>query len=87
MYEELEEVEYAPFQNLQCPKKAGRYKNPYIDNIRRRLWDFFLWKVGKYDHESFRALPPQGFHYPNPFKDVNETAPDRKSTRLNSSHT
>ncbi len=49
-----------------CPKKRGRYQNPYIEDSKRRLWDFFLWQVGQYDQENFRPLAPKDFSYPNP---------------------
>jgi N-acyl-phosphatidylethanolamine-hydrolysing phospholipase D len=75
MYDELEDGEHAPCHNLACPIESGRYKNPHVSNIRRRLWDFLLWQVGKYDHENFKTLPPQGFHYPNPRQSIDLSLP------------
>jgi N-acyl-phosphatidylethanolamine-hydrolysing phospholipase D len=75
MYEEFLEDEKTPSYHFSCPVQQGRYKNPYVDDIRRRIWDFLLWQLGKYDHESFRITPPRGFHYPNPQEDSAEALP------------
>lgn len=75
MRKNLLESKKTPSYHLSCPIKAGRYKNPHIENIRRRLWDFLLWQAGRYDHENFRTLPPRGFHYPNPVKEVDYSSP------------
>lgn len=58
-----------------CPKKRGRYQNPYIEDSKRRLWDFFLWQVGQYDQENFRPLAPKDFTYPNPMQQLDTTLP------------
>ncbi|HSX37488.1 MAG TPA: MBL fold metallo-hydrolase [Chlamydiales bacterium] len=42
----------------------GRYKNPLGGNSRRRLFDFFLWKLGLYDDPIPRLPPSKHFSYP-----------------------
>ena len=40
------------------------YKNPHLGDIRRTLWDVFLWKIGYYDDRPRREPPPPDFVYP-----------------------
>ncbi len=40
------------------------YQNPYIDNVKRRFWDFILWKIGYYRDGQSKRFPPQSFQYP-----------------------
>jgi len=75
MYDEIEEGNGVHCRNLPCPKEKGRYKNPHISDIKRRFWDFLLWQAGKYDHESFKTMPPVGFRYPNPKAPLQESVP------------
>ena len=66
MNEELDFTEKAIINHQPCPKKHGRYINPYITNTRRRWIDYLIWQSGKYDHENMRPMPPKDFLYPNP---------------------
>lgn len=43
-------------------KKA--FINSHIKNIRRSVWDFVLWKSGRYDDAELKGSPPSGFQYP-----------------------
>jgi N-acyl-phosphatidylethanolamine-hydrolysing phospholipase D len=50
-----------------CENMAkDRYINPYRENIRRSLWDVFLWRAGFYDDTHTLELAPQDFAYPMP---------------------
>lgn len=42
----------------------ARYTNPHLLNMRRTLWDFFLWKVGYYNDLKPREKIPKDFVYP-----------------------
>lgn len=66
MREELEESRKLSASYLPCPKKRGKFFNPHIKNIRRRLWDYLLWQSGKYDKENTLPKAPMDFCYPNP---------------------
>lgn len=50
----------------KCPKKGSRFKNPHIKDIKRGLWDYFLWAMGKFKEKEFIKLVPSNFSYPNP---------------------
>lgn len=56
-------------------KSPTRYTNPYIDNLRRTLWDVVLWKTGYYNDASPRLAPPIDFHYPTPVKEFETDQP------------
>jgi N-acyl-phosphatidylethanolamine-hydrolysing phospholipase D len=43
----------------------GRYVNPHIQDIKRHLWDLFLWRFGYYAEKNKRAPPPADFQYPS----------------------
>jgi N-acyl-phosphatidylethanolamine-hydrolysing phospholipase D len=43
-----------------------RYSNPFIKDIKKNSWDFFLWKVGYYRDGNAGRFPPQDFSYPIP---------------------
>jgi N-acyl-phosphatidylethanolamine-hydrolysing phospholipase D len=53
----------------------ARYTNPHLLDIRRTLWDFFLWKTGYYKDLKPREKPPQGFVYPAIAPRFNRTEP------------
>lgn len=44
--------------------KQGRFRNPHIEDLRRTLWDLFLWKIGRYDEKTERRPRPADFVYP-----------------------
>jgi len=74
MFQEIEEEDLLSYLN-PCPKQKGRFINPYIKNIKRRLFDFFMWQAGKYKNETLLAAPPKGFSYPNPNEFLDQTKP------------
>ena len=41
-----------------------RFVNQHIANLRRSLWDLFLWKIGHYDDPTPKLSPPPDFFYP-----------------------
>ncbi len=45
-------------------RSFGRYVNPYIEDIKRDLWDAMLWRLGFYAEETPREPPPANFEYP-----------------------
>lgn len=55
--------------------KRDRFVNPHIENLRRTLWDVFLWKTGYYDETHPKLSPPAGFIYPGVPKLLNKGLP------------
>lgn len=41
-----------------------RYINPHLRDTKRKLWDFFLWKMGYYNDSKPKENPPKDFVYP-----------------------
>ena len=52
-----------------------RYHNPHVGNIKRRLVDVLLWKMGYWGHAEHLKPPPDGFTYPRPKKKNGKTGP------------
>lgn len=52
-----------------------RFNNPYITNIRRRLFHYILWKVGYYDDLVMDIEAPKDFMYPIDNKEVKNDLP------------
>lgn len=44
--------------------KSKHFINPHIEDSKRSLWHFFLWKIGYYDEPHPSSLVPPGFIYP-----------------------
>ncbi|HLB52537.1 MAG TPA: MBL fold metallo-hydrolase [Chlamydiales bacterium] len=42
----------------------NRFFNPHCPDMKRSLWNFFLWKIGHYDASTPHPLPPKDFSYP-----------------------
>ncbi len=42
----------------------NRFTNPHTHNLKRRLWNFLLWKAGYYHDEKSLPKVPDQFHYP-----------------------
>jgi N-acyl-phosphatidylethanolamine-hydrolysing phospholipase D len=41
-----------------------RFSNPHVKDLKRNLWNFLLWKFGRYDAPTLKAPPPADFQYP-----------------------
>jgi N-acyl-phosphatidylethanolamine-hydrolysing phospholipase D len=52
-----------------------KFKNPYIQDIKKSPLDVLFWKMGLYDSEGMDRLPPPGFSYNPPIKDLNKELP------------
>src|SRR3989344_208132 len=44
--------------------RRKRFRNPYVDHLRKSVVDFFLWKMGHYADLEPRLPPPCNFAYP-----------------------
>jgi N-acyl-phosphatidylethanolamine-hydrolysing phospholipase D len=56
-------------------KKNKRYVNPHAEEIRRSIWDAFLWKTGYYDDLEKEGPPPKTFKYPIPDHALDKSQP------------
>jgi N-acyl-phosphatidylethanolamine-hydrolysing phospholipase D len=66
----------APHQEYSfCPKKNNRFLNPHIEQIRRGLFDFILWKIGYFNDQDTERPFPADFFYPLPQHPINEEEP------------
>lgn len=55
--------------------KRERFTNPHIKDLRRSLWDLFLWRIGHYDDPMPKLSPPFDFTYPAQAKSFVRDAP------------
>jgi N-acyl-phosphatidylethanolamine-hydrolysing phospholipase D len=52
-----------------------RFSNPHVKEVKRRLWDFLLWKVGYYHDAIALRKPPEDFSYPFTLAKVDNDKP------------
>jgi N-acyl-phosphatidylethanolamine-hydrolysing phospholipase D len=52
-----------------------RFINPHQKQIRRTLWDLVLWRSGVYNDIEPTPPRPEGFIYPNPFYQADQSQP------------
>lgn len=65
------------YQRIPYLKRGNRFVNPHVDGTKKGIWDFLLWRCGRFHDEvkDVIAQIPEGFAYPNPKEKVEEKAP------------
>lgn len=56
-------------------RKMERFSNPHVKEVKRGLWDFFLWKIGYYHDAIATRKPPLDFSYPSMLPELDEKKP------------
>ena len=63
------------YQRRPYQRKGNQFINPYLDNPRRKLIDFFLWQFGYYNDIKKPRKKPKTFSFPNKNEKISSQKP------------
>ena len=63
------------YRRYPYKRQGKKFKNPYLENSRRRLLDFLFWQLGYYSDKKKSRKVPKTFSFPNKNEKINPNKP------------